>query len=69
MDGSGNFGGLENRTGDQRGQGGAMPNSYRLPNESLSRAQYANALDKHAAGDASRPGLLARIKRWLAAQL
>jgi len=51
---------------DPRGQGGGNRDSYKLPNEGLSQAKYANDVE-HEADDAAhgrQPALMERVKRW-----
>ena len=50
------------------GQGGALRDSHRLPNEGLSRAKYAADTEKEVSGG-KRPGLLERFKRWFSNRL
>jgi hypothetical protein len=56
---------------DLRGQGGNSPDGgFRLPNEGLSQAKYANDVE-HEADDAAhgrQPPLMERVKRWFSAR-
>ena len=54
---------------DLRGQGGGNRDSYRLPEEGLSQAEYAAQLDEEAdaAAHGKKPSLLKRFKRWFSA--
>jgi hypothetical protein len=65
--GNPNSGGGNYPPDDLRGQGGWARDSYRLPNEAESRAKYADATDKEAAG-LTKPGLFERFKRWFSAK-
>ena len=49
-----------------RGQGGGNRDSYKLPNEGLSQAEYEEQLEHEAQDEAlgRRPSFVERFKRW-----
>lgn len=52
---------------DVRGQGGGNRDSYHLPNENLSRAEYAEHIDEELEGK-REPSFVERFKRWFSAR-
>jgi hypothetical protein len=55
---------------DMRGQGGGNRDSYKLPNEGSSRAEYETQIE-HEQTEAERgnlPGPIERFKRWFSAR-
>ena len=67
--GSGGFSGGFH-TGDVRGQGGGNRDSFKLPNEGLSQAEYETQIE-HEIDDAQlgkQPSMVERLKRWFSAR-